>query len=190
MLLVSQNIENYEVELPKNVIFRINMAWCNSIVELDTKLKKQPNSKFFIDLPIGRIKPPNNRYSLEEIVPIIESNNNVEFFAISNVESENDLIEFQNKLPIKVNLVPKIESPTAIKNLDNICKSLKHSEKFLMLDHDDLFSSMIRNKENPENFSKYIEILVDYCNKNRINLLRTVGVVFSDDEKRLTQYQK
>ena len=36
----------------------------------------------------------------------------------------------------------------------------------------------------------YIKKLDDYCQKNNVSLLRTVGVVFSDDERRLTQYEK
>lgn len=189
MLLISQNIDNYHFNLPDDVIFRINMAWCNSLEELKDKLENNPKSKFFIDLPIGRIKPPNNRYTLDEISPIINEYDNVSFFAISNVESDMDLKEFHEKLLPRINLVPKIESPYAVKNIDNICKSLKNSEKYIMLDHDDLFSKMIKNNENPENFKNYIKILIDYCETNDIHLLRTVGVIFSDDEKRITQYQ-
>lgn len=59
-----------------------------------------------------------------------------------------------------------------------------------MLDHDDLFSSIIRSNENEEKFQQYIKKLIDYCENNDISLLRTVGVVFSDDEKRITQYKK
>ena len=35
MFLVSQNIESYDVELPDDAVFRINLAWCNSIQELE-----------------------------------------------------------------------------------------------------------------------------------------------------------
>jgi predicted CopG family antitoxin len=59
-----------------------------------------------------------------------------------------------------------------------------------MLDHDDLFSSIIRNKDNKDSFQDYVKKLVDYCQENNIELLRTVGVVFSNDEKRITQYEK
>ena len=52
MLLVSQNIGNYEFNIPKDTVFRINMAWCNSISELKEKLEKNINSSFFIDLLI------------------------------------------------------------------------------------------------------------------------------------------
>ena len=59
-----------------------------------------------------------------------------------------------------------------------------------MLDHDDLFSSIIHNNEDKNKFQEHIKLLIDFCNANSISLLRTVGVVFSDDEKRTTQYEK
>jgi citrate lyase beta subunit len=190
MLLVSQNAGNYDITLPNDAVFRINLAWCNSVNEIEEKLSSNKKSNFFIDLPVGRIKPPNNRYTLDNIIPIIKKNSNVKFFAVSNVESKNDLIEFLEKLPNSVNIVPKIESPNAVQNIDEICNALKTEKKMIMLDHDDLFSSIIRNKENKDTFQDYIKKLIDYCQKNNIGLLRTVGVVFSDDEKRVTQYEK
>ena len=190
MLLVSQNITNYNVRLPDEVVFRINMAWCNSILELEEKLSKNSASDFFIDLPIGRIKPPNNRYTLDEMIPVLEKNENVKFFAVSNVESANDLKDFLQKIPDGISIVPKIESPKGVLNIDEICTALKSEEKVVMLDHDDLFSNIIKNNEEKENFHKYIKKLDDYCDEHNISLLRTVGVLFSDDERRLTQYEK
>ena len=190
MLLISQNIESYNIKLPENTVFRINMAWCNSLKELENKLSKNKEMKFFIDLPIGRIKPPNNKYTLDEMIPIIKSNSNIQYFAVSNVESRNDLEPFLKKLPDRIIIVPKIESPTAIENIDEICNELKYEKRIIMLDHDDLFSSIIRSNEDEEKFQHYIKKLVDYCENNDISLLRTVGVVFSDDEKRITQYKK
>ena len=190
MLLVSQNAENYDIILPNDAIFRINLAWCNNINELEEKLSNNKKSDFFIDLPVGRIKPPNNRYTLDDMIPIIKAHSNVKFFAVSNVESKNDLIEFLEKLPDSINIVPKIENPNAVQNIDEICNALKTEKKIVMLDHDDLFSSIIRNKDNKDSFQNHIKKLVDYCQENNIELLRTVGVVFSDDEKRITQYEK
>ena len=190
MLLVSQNAVNYDIILPNDAVFRINLAWCNTINELEEKLSSNKKSDFFIDLPVGRIKPPNNRYTLDDMIPIIEKHPNVKFFAVSNVESKNDLIEFLEKLPDSVNIVPKIESPDAVQNIDEICNALKTDKKIIMLDHDDLFSSIIRNKNNKDSFQNHIKKLVDYCQENNIELLRTVGVVFSDDEKRIIKYEK
>ena len=190
MLLVSQNAGNYNIILPNDTIFRINLAWCNNINELEEKLSNNKKSDFFIDLPVGRIKPPNNKYTLDDMIPIIKTHSNVKFFAVSNVESKNDLIEFLEKLPNSINIVPKIESPNAVQNIDEICNALKTDKKIVMLDHDDLFSSIIRNEDNKDSFQNHIKKLVDYCQENNIELLRTVGVVFSDDEKRVTQYEK
>ena len=89
MLLVSQNAGNYDIKLPNDAVFRINLAWCNSIDELEEKLSSNKESDFFIDLPVGRIKPPNNRYTLDDMIPIIKTHPNVKFFAVSNVDSKN-----------------------------------------------------------------------------------------------------
>jgi len=190
MLIISQNLENYDLMLPKEAVFRINLAWCNSLEELKGKLAKNKKSEFFIDLPVGRVKPPNNRYSLDDLIPIIESNKQIKYFAISNVENKNDLQPFLDKLPDHVNLVPKIESPNAVLNIKEICDALKTEKKVVMLDHDDLFSSIIRKNEDKNSFQEYIRKLIDFCEKENISLLRTVGVMFSDDEKRITQYEK
>ena len=191
MLLISQNIKNhYNLEFPDDVILRINLAWCNSLEELKEKLSNVKNAKFFLDLPQGRIKPPNNKYSLEEMIPILESNKQIRYFAISNVENKNDLQPFLDKLPDHINIVPKIESPNAILNIKEICDALKTEKKIVMLDHDDLFSSIIHSNEDKNSFQKYIRKLIDFCEKENISLLRTVGVMFSDDEKRTTQYEK
>ena len=40
MLIVSQNITNYDMPLPKDVIFRVNLAWVNGIDELKIILGK------------------------------------------------------------------------------------------------------------------------------------------------------
>ena len=190
MILVSQNMLNYDLMLPKDVVFRINLAWCNTLKELKSILSNNKKVEFFLDLPVGRIKPPNNRYSLDDIISIIKANSSIRYFAVSNVENSSDLQPFLDKLPDYINIVPKIESPKAVLNIKEICDSLKTKRKTVMLDHDDLFSSIINNNEDKNSFQEYIKNLVDFCEENNISLLRTVGVMFSDDEKRITQYEK
>ena len=190
MLLASQNMLNYDLMLPKDIVFRINLAWCNTLKELQTILSKNKESEFFLDLPIGRIKPPNNIYSLDDIISIIKENPSIRYFAVSNVENKNDLQPFLDKLPDYINLVPKIESAKAVLNIKEICDSLKTERRIVMLDHDDLFSSIIRNNEDKNSFQEYIKKLIGFCDEENISLLRTVGVMFSDDEKRITQYEK
>jgi pyruvate kinase len=71
----------------------------------------------------------------------------IKYFAISNVESSNDLKKYVDILPDHITIVPKIESPAAVENIQDIVDALP-SEKFLMLDHDDLFSSFILMNKN------------------------------------------
>ena len=188
--IISQNIINYGIEVPDNTILRINLAWCSSVKQLRNILEEHKNNSIFIDLPIKRIKPPNNKYTLNDLISVISSYNQIKYFAISNVESANDLEDYIQKIPPNIILVPKIESPIAIQNVSEIVNAIPTDEKILMLDHDDLFSKIIKNNESIDSFQNYIQKLSDYCNSNKIILLRTVGVMFSDEEKRISEYIK
>jgi len=190
VLILSQNLTNHDFPIPNDVIFRVNMAWCDSIQEFETILKKHTKNPIFVDLPINRVKPPDNRYTIEDLISIINSYKQIHFLAISNVESSNDLTKYVNLLPEHVTIVPKIESPKAVSNLADIISILKGPEKILMLDHDDLFSSLLKNNEPESKFKEYIKTLITFCNENNVKLLRTVGVIFSDTEKRVSQYMK
>jgi len=187
MRIFSQNLTNYDISIPDNSILRINLAWVNTLDELKLLLKKHVNSKIFLDLPIGRTKPPNNKYSFEDLITIFGYNKNIKYLAISNVNSSDDLEKFISKIPKHVSLVPKIESPIGVLNIKNITDMLG-DEKIIMLDHDDLYSNLIKKNENPEKFKDYIDNLTKFCQKNNVMMLRTIGVVFSDEEKRITQY--
>ena len=63
-------------------------------------------------------------------------------------------------------------------------------EKIVMLDHDDLYSEILRNHGNQEEFIKYLENLAAFCDKYNVILLRTIGVLFADSEKRISEYVK
>jgi len=188
MLIVSQNISQYSISFPNDVIYRINLAWINNLQELERLLKKHDKQKIFLDLPINRIKPPNNKYSLDGIVSILNSYENIKYFAISNVNNANDLESYNDLIPKNVTIVPKIESPDGISNVSEIVQAIPGQEKILMLDHDDLFSALTKLAEPPSNFKNYINELVEFCKENNITLLRTIGVIFSDEEKRITEY--
>jgi len=188
MRIISQNIINYGFDVPTDIILRINLAWCNSIEELKNILKKHKESKIFLDLPIKRIKPPNNKYSLDDLIPVLSSYTQIKYFAISNVESASDIESILEKIPENVILVPKIESSIAVDNIAEITNVLPYSEKIVMLDHDDIFSKLLEDKRPTEDFKKIIKNLTDYCNSNNITLLRVIGVIFSDEEKRISDY--
>ena len=48
MLIISQNITNYDIALPKNAIFRVNLAWVNSVDELKVILNKHKSHAVFL----------------------------------------------------------------------------------------------------------------------------------------------
>ena len=188
MLIISQNLTNYNIPIPKDAVFRVNLAWCDSIAQLNNILKKHSNIPVFLDLPIKRIKPPNNRYAIEDLVSVVNSNQHIRYLAISNVESGTDLEKYVELFPKNLVIIPKIESSRAIANLQNIASVLNDTEKIFMLDHDDLFSDILKKNETESKFKEYIKMLIKFCDKNNIKLLRTVGVVFNDEEKRVSQY--
>lgn len=171
---------NYDMPFPANTVLRINLAWINSLEEFVVILKKHSRHSFFVDLPIKRVKPPNNKYAIEDLIPILQEFKEIRYFAISNVESSKDLEKYVNILPEHVTIVPKIESPNGITNIQNILSILPYKEKIIMLDHDDLYSNLTKNDEPTSNFKDWIQKLVEYCDKNKITLLRTRGVIFSD----------
>jgi len=51
MRIISQNVTNYGISVPEDTIFRINLAWCDSINSLETVLKRHENDEIFLDLP-------------------------------------------------------------------------------------------------------------------------------------------
>ena len=160
MLIASQNLTNYGIPVPENTIFRINLAWTNTLDELQNLLQKHHEHNIFIDLPIHRTKPPNNKYSLEDLIPILNSHSNVKYLAISNVESPNDLKKYLELLPKSITLVPKIESLTGVDNIAEIMNSIPSHEKVAMLDHDDLYLSILKKNESSTKFVDYINKLM------------------------------
>ena len=189
MLIISQNLLNYDVKLKPNTIFRVNLAW-TTLKELKKILRRHSKKTIFFDLPINRIKPPNNSYSIDDLITILRNYTNIKYLALSNVEKKEDVLKYKKIIPNHVMIVPKIESVKGIMNIKEITDELEVNNKIVMLDHDDLFSSIIKSRKPISLFKNCISKLVIFCKKNKITLLRTVGVVFSDDEFRITQYIK
>ena len=187
MLIISQNLTNYQVNIPEDAIFRINLAWINSLKELQDILERHQTRQIFLDLPANRTKPPNNKYDIDELTSIIKSNQNIKYFAVSNINSTDDLEMYFNIIPKNVILVPKIESVEGISNIKQITDALG-TNRIIMLDHDDLHSSIIKSKQPISKFLECFNTLVEYCKNNNVVLLRTVGVVFSDEEKKVSDY--
>jgi len=188
VILISQNLVNYNVPIPKDAVFRINLAWVNSIEQLKELLTLHKEHEIFLDLPINRTKPPNNRYTLKDISSLLDEYRNVKYLAVSNVNSKENLDEYIQSIPNHVSIVPKIESHIGVENIEDILRVLDYEEKVIMLDHDDLFSNLIKSDIPIERFSYYINRLIDFCKKNNILLLRTIGIIFADENKNVSDY--
>ncbi len=180
ILLVSQNLAKY-FSFPQDTVLRINLAWVNTRRELIEILNKHESHQIFLDLPTKRVKPPNNKHTLKELKAILEKRKNIKYFAISNVESAYDINNLKKFIPSYISVVPKIESIKAIINIKEITASLDKDNQIIMLDHDDLYSSIIKANEPVSNFKKYIQNLVSFCKKHKIRLLRARGVIFSEE---------
>ena len=187
MLIISQNLTNYEIDIPQDAIFRVNLAWINNLKELEDILEKHRSHKIFLDLPTNRTKPPNNKYGMDELIPIIKSNQNIKYFSVSNINSVDDLEMYFNIIPKHIILVPKIESVDGVLNIKQITDALG-TNKIIMLDHDDLYSSIIKSNQPTSKFLECFKKLVEHCKNHNVVLLRTIGVIFSDDEKKISDY--
>jgi len=180
MLLMSQNLHRYG-EIPADAVVRINLAWVEDLEVLKEYLDKTKNS-IFLDMPLGRTKPPNNKYTLSEVKSLISYCNTINYLAISNVESSIDIKEYIDFFDNQLSIVPKIETKKGIDNINEII-SVLNNEKVIMLDHDDLFLDLSRNNISASNFFEYIDKLVEACSKHSIKLLRMRGVIFSDEDE-------
>ena len=187
MLILSQNLTNYEIDIPQDAVFRINLAWINNLKELAVILEKHRSHKIFLDLPANRTKPPNNKYDIDELIPIIKSNPNIKYFAVSNINSIDDLEMYFNTIPKHVTIIPKIESVEGVLNIKQITDALGDN-KIIMFDHDDLYSSIIESNQPTSKFLECFNDLAEYCDNHNVVLLRTIGVVFGDKEKKITDY--
>ena len=181
MFLVSQNLANY-MKFPEDTVFRINLAWVDTIDQLEKSLSNYLDHRIYLDLPVGRTKPPNNSYSIFELENIIKKYENIDYLAISNVESPDDIKNYISIFSKNLTIVPKIESKKGVDGLLEICNAL-NNKKIIMLDHDDLFADLIKKQVPPSEFINYIRETEIFCRNNSIALLKTRGVVFSDIDK-------
>ena len=182
MLLVSSHVLDCgEIQLPERTVIRVNLAWLAGYKMACMKLK-QIKHAIFLDNPIDRVKPPSNKYTMKEIICLINKFPNIKYLAVSNVENGEDLANFNIMIPSRVNIVPKIETMQGIDYISHIAKFMCNQKNYIMLDHDDLCSDLIRHNLDPAiMYTDFINPLIDFCVKHNINLLRTQGVVFSTE---------
>lgn len=183
MLLVSSHVLDCgEIQLPERTVIRVNLAWLTGYKMACMKLE-QIKHDIFLDNPTDRVKPPSNKYTMSDIMGLMNKFPNIKYLAVSNVEHGTDLIPFHiiTTSP-HVNVIPKIETIKGIKNISSIVALMCRTKAYIMLDHDDLCSDLIRHGIDPAlMYTDYINPLIDFCKANNVNLLRTQGIVFSTE---------
>ena len=157
----------------------VSVAAVDKRIQALISLAGMVNTKKFAETEFGEVAPDEGNMWDDEDCPLSQ-------IFMDDLRGINTLIE---KIPNHVSLVPKIESPEGVKNIQEITKILGE-KKIIMLDHDDLFSNLIKKNEKPEKFKEYISNLANFCQKNDVIMLRTIGVIFSDEETRITEYSK
>ena len=178
LLIISQNLTKSDLHLPKHAILRINLAWHKDLESIKTMLAEYPDNEIFIDIPVGRKKPPNHSHDAEEIAEIVNSFENVKYVAISNVEKVSEINLYQKKF--KARIVPKIETLKGTINLNSIINTLNYRPGIIMLDHEDLFSNLVKLGKETD----YLDIIarvVKVCKVKKSQLLRVKGIIFTND---------
>lgn len=74
MRIISQNVTNYGISVPEDTIFRINLAWCDSINSLETVLKRHENDEIFLDLPARLDKESSEHHEIKPKFSAEENN--------------------------------------------------------------------------------------------------------------------
>ncbi len=178
LIVVSQNLLKYYVEFSIPVVLRVNLAWHKDLKSATELLESYVNTKIFLDVPIGRKKPPSFNHELAAVSLFIAIFPNIEYVAISNVENANQVSYYQARFkPAK--LVPKIESFIGVKNARDIIQALNYDDKVVMLDHQDLYAELIR-MDSANSYLALVDDLAKICKEEKACLLRTVGVVFAE----------
>lgn len=143
------------------------------------------NNEIFLDIPIGRKKPPNNEWKISDILDACNQEPLIKYLAVSNVEDPShyqEILAGISGLNLSVCIVPKIESVFAANNIETIVKALPTTpQRTIMIDHDDMFSDMVLNNiDSSLLYTDYILPIVRKCKKYDVRILRTAGVVFTD----------
>ena len=172
MILISNHLLQIEqFRKLRDVIIRINLAHVRDKEEFNNFLLN--DKEIMIDYPKGRKKPPLPTLDISEIIDIIQDKENVKYFAISNVESPSDILDLKEKLPERIEIVPKIETVKGVINLKEIIQIGK--VKHIMLDSEDLYTD---TNNNNIFYNSLKSDVVKICNEYNAGLLELHGVVF------------
>lgn len=176
--IISQNLTRSGLKLPDDAILRVNLAWHKDLDSVREMLNEYKDNDIFLDIPVGRKKPPNHDHNLDDIAAMADALPNVKYVAISNMEDAKTVHYYCAKF--KARIVPKIETLKGTDNLDEILSAMNYRPQMIMLDHEDLFSNLVHLRKE----DRYLDIvnrLIYKCKKDGAHLLRVKGIIFSDD---------
>lgn len=179
LFIASQNLLKTGMKLPEGAVLRINLAWHKDLVSVRRMIDEYRDRQIFLDIPIGRKKPPNHNHDIDQIAEIVNACANVAYVAISNVEVPGTIQHFVKVF--KANLVPKIESYKGIQSCREIIDILQYRPAVIMLDHEDLYSNLVSlGKE--DQYLEMVQLLIDACREKHAHLLRVQGIIFSSSD--------
>ncbi|MHA2427495.1 MAG: aldolase/citrate lyase family protein [Candidatus Hermodarchaeia archaeon] len=129
-------------------------------------------------MPIKRSKPPWTTidFSPEGIRPWVEEFEQVNYLALSNVESPDDFAMYMKVFP-NLQIIPKIESVQAVANIDAILS--ESSIQIVMIDHDDLYTNA---RYYGEDVNVLIERVKAACKAANRKSVMAAGVVFEETD--------
>ncbi|MBI4982294.1 MAG: hypothetical protein HZC15_04040 [Candidatus Omnitrophica bacterium] len=178
LFIVSQNLTKSNMKFPENTILRVNLAWHKDLDSVAEMLNEYDDHDIFLDIPVGRIKPPNHNHRIDDIMHIVNNSKNVKYVAISNVEDTKELSVYCKKFNAKI--VPKIETLKGVNNLSDIVNVLEYSPKIIMLDHEDLYSNLV-NLRKEEQYLDVMDRVVRTCEQMDTIVLRVKGIIFTSN---------
>ncbi len=172
MIIISNNC--YEsIGSPADAVIRCNLAWSKDRDDAERTVSQLRGHKIFLDFPQGRTKPPKPVVTLDEAIDLANKYE-VDFFAVSNVESVYSLLGIRSLLKESIELVPKFETAAGIMAMARIIK--KCGVKYALLDGEDLYANV---EHDTGRYSGYMTSARATAKAHGIHLLQLSGVVFS-----------
>ena len=176
MIVISNHVKTIGMEIPKDAVVRINVAWVESKETLHRILNENANNSVWLDYPTGRNKPPKPVLTLSETINFCKVYGNlIKYFAFSNAEDTNIIELIRQAVPEHITLVPKIETYKGVAFLPHIVEAAK--TKIVMLDKEDLYVDL---KMDSNHFNSACNEVLKTCNNLGITCLTLKGVIFSE----------
>ena len=162
------------MDIPEDAVIRINMAWVHSKEELIRVIENIKDRDIYLDYPQGRSKPPTPTLKIKDAYELMRKYDHIKYFAVSNIETVQNIQKIKAQLPERVEFVPKIETRQGV---DNINRIIDCNIQTIMLDKEDLYVNV--GNDNTEFFT-LVDVMRKVCKNLKVTLLELEGVIFSE----------